>query len=99
MIRLFVFFICPLIVCNSAPTKSLEEGLPNILFLFADDYTYNAIHSLGNNIIETPNLDRLVRNGTHFTNVFNMGGWNGAVCVASRSMIITGKTIWDEINQ
>ena len=40
-------------------------------------------------------MDRLVRNGTHFTNVFNMGGWNGAVCVASRSMIITGKTIWD----
>ena len=24
-----------------------------------------------------------------------MGGWNGAVCVASRAMIITGKTIWD----
>ena len=96
MIRLFcVFLSALLIVCNSAPTKSLEEDLPNILFLFADDYTYNAIHSLGNNIIETPNLDRLVRNGTHFTNVFNMGGWNGAVCVASRSMIITGKTIWD----
>ena len=84
-----------MIVCNSAPTKSLEEDLPNILFLFADDYTYDAIHALGNSIIETPNLDRLIRNGTHFTNVFNMGGWNGAVCVASRSMIITGKTIWD----
>ena len=96
MIRLFcVFLSALLIVCNSVPTKSLEEDLPNILFLFADDYTYNAINSLGNNIIETPNLDRLVRNGTHFTNVFNMGGWNGAVCVASRSMIITGKTIWD----
>ena len=96
MIRLFcVFLSALLIVCNSAPTKSLEEDLPNILFLFADDYTYNAIHALGNNIIETPNLDRLVHNGTHFTNVFNMGGWNGAVCVASRSMIITGKTIWD----
>ena len=96
MIRLFCFFLSALlIVCNSAPTKSLEEDLPNILFLFADDYTYNAIHALGNNIIETPNLDRLVHNGTHFTNVFNMGGWNGAVCVASRSMIITGKTIWD----
>ena len=96
MIRLFcVFLSALLIVCNSAPTKSSEKYLPNILFLFADDYTYDAIHSLGNNIIETPNLDRLVRNGTHFTNVFNMGGWNGAVCVASRSMIITGKTIWD----
>ena len=96
MIRLFGVFLSALfVVCNSAPTKSLEEDLPNILFLFADDYTYDAIHALGNIIIETPNLDRLVRNGTHFTNAFNMGGWNGAVCVASRSMIITGKTIWD----
>ena len=96
MIRLFcVFLSALLIVCNSAPTKSSEKYLPNILFLFADDYTYDAIHALGNSIIETPNLDRLIRNGTHFTNVFNMGGWNGAVCVASRSMIITGTTIWD----
>ncbi|MEC7173215.1 MAG: sulfatase-like hydrolase/transferase, partial [Bacteroidota bacterium] len=96
MIRLFCVFLFPLlIVCNSAPRKSSKENLPNILFLFADDYTYDAIHALGNNIIETPNLDRLIQNGTHFTNAFNMGGWNGAVCLASRAMIITGKTIWD----
>ena len=96
MIRLFcVFLFALLIVSNSLPTKSSKENLPNILFLFADDYTYDAIHALGNNIIETPNLDRLIQNGTHFTNAFNMGGWNGAICLASRAMIITGKTIWD----
>ena len=37
----------------------------------------------------------MVLNGTRFNQAFNMGGWNGAICVASRAMIITGKTIWD----
>ncbi len=80
--------------CSNS-THEKESPLPNILFLFADDYTYDAIHALGNEVINTPNLDRLVKQGTSFTNAFNMGGWSGAVCVASRSMIITGKTIWN----
>ena len=37
----------------------------------------------------------MVLNGTRFNQAFNMGGWNGDVCVASRAMIIAGKTIWD----
>ncbi|MEM9647863.1 MAG: sulfatase-like hydrolase/transferase [Bacteroidota bacterium] len=71
---------------------------PNIIFLFADDYTYDAIAALGNGIIETPNLDRMVHQGTTFTHAYNMGGWNGAICVASRSMIISGKHIWNAKN-
>ena len=95
MIRLIFVLLCTLIVsCNSSTPKATEDKLPNILFLFADDYTFDAIQALGNDVIETPNLDRLVRNGTQFSQTFNMGGWNGAVCIASRSMIITGKTIW-----
>ena len=38
------------------------------------------------------NLDKLVNEGTSFTNAFNMGGWHGTVCVASRSMIISGRS-------
>ncbi|WP_337251591.1 sulfatase-like hydrolase/transferase [Maribacter halichondriae] len=71
------------------PTK------PNIVFIFADDMTYTAIHALGNSEVETPNLDNFVRQGTTFTHAYNMGGWNGAICVASRAMIISGRSIWD----
>nr|WP_299385896.1 sulfatase-like hydrolase/transferase [Allomuricauda sp.] len=87
--------ICVLLIgaCKEEP-KTKKEA-PNIVFLFADDYTYEAIHALGNGIIETPNLDRLVGNGTTFTHAYNMGGWNGAICVASRSMIISGTSIWN----
>ncbi|MCL6265162.1 sulfatase-like hydrolase/transferase [Flagellimonas myxillae] len=84
------------LLLGACQEKSKEEKeAPNILFLFADDYTYEAIHALGNSVIETPNLDRLVSEGTTFTHAYNMGGWNGAICVASRAMIISGSYIWN----
>lgn len=67
---------------------------PNILFLFADDQAHDTIRALGNEAIETPNLDRLVERGTTFTRAYNMGSWSGAVCVASRHMLNTGAYVW-----
>ena len=74
---------------------SKSSDKPNIVFLFADDFSYHAVHAMGNQVIHTPNLDRLVRTGTSFTHAYNMGGWHGAICVASRSMIISGTSIWE----
>lgn len=71
---------------------------PNILFVFADDQCFDTIHALGNQEIQTPNLDRLVAEGTTFTECYNMGGWNGAICVASRTMLNTGRYIWHAKN-
>ena len=70
------------------------EGPPNILFVFADDQAFDTIAALGNEEIETPNLDRLVRRGTSFTRAYNQGSWSGAVCVASRTMLNTGRFLW-----
>ncbi|MFS4446994.1 sulfatase-like hydrolase/transferase [Maribacter sp. 2307UL18-2] len=71
---------------------------PNIVFVFADDLTYTAIQALGNEEVRTPNLNRLVNQGTTFTHTYNMGAWNGAVCAASRAMIISGRSVWDVDN-
>jgi arylsulfatase A-like enzyme len=71
-----------------------ETGKPNILFIFADDQCYNTIHSLGNKEVITPTLDLLARRGTVFTTAYNMGGWNGAICIASRTMFQTGRFLW-----
>src|SRR5690606_823314 len=78
--------------CQSIQSKDALK--PNILFLFADDLSYEAIHALGNEEIHTPNIDRLVNMGVAFTHTYNMGGWNGAICIASRSMLISGRYIW-----
>jgi arylsulfatase A-like enzyme len=67
---------------------------PNVLFIFADDQCYETIGQLGITDIETPNLDRLMKSGTSFTRAYNMGSWSGAVCVASRHMLNTGRFIW-----
>lgn len=75
-----------------APLQAARQ--PNILFIFADDQSYETLHSLGNDEIETPHLDRLVRDGTVFTRAYNMGAWHGAVCVASRTSLNTGRTVW-----
>ncbi len=81
---------------NSLAVNSLSNAAekPNILFLFADDFTYEAVSAFGHTDIDTPNLDRLARRGTTFTHAYNMGSWSGAVCVASRNMLLTGRSLW-----
>ena len=72
----------------------IKKSKPNILFIFADDQTYDSIHTLGNAEIHTPHLDRLVRRGMTFTNTYNPGSFSGAICVASRTMLNTGMNMW-----
>ena len=75
---------------TAAGADSAPGSRPNFLFLIADDLTYDGIRALGNSEVETPNLDRLVRQGCAFTHCFHQGSWLGAVCVASRSMLNSG---------
>lgn len=70
-------------------------GRPNVLFIIADDMCFDTVRAFGvNSEVETPNLDRLAECGTTFTHAYNMGGWHGAVCVASRTMLNTGRFLW-----
>ncbi len=68
---------------------------PNVLFLFSDDQRADTIAALGNRHIRTPNLDRLVRQGTTCTRAYCMGSLKGgAVCVPSRAMVMSGRTLF-----
>ncbi len=60
---------------------------PNILFVFADDHATHAIGAYGSRINETPNIDRLARQGVLFSNAFA----TNAICGPSRAVILTGK--------
>ena len=80
--------------CDIVSGDKTDSQKPNFILLFADDMTFDAINALGHDVIETPNLDKLVERGTLFSNAYNMGGWNGAVCIASRAMLNTGRSIW-----
>lgn len=59
---------------------------PNILLIVADDQRPDTIHALGNAVIDTPNLDRLVVRGTSFSRAY--AGY--PICHVSRAQILTG---------
>jgi choline-sulfatase len=80
-------------IAGMACTVAAAEK-PNILFIFADDLSYETIGAYGMLDIDTPHLDTLVQRGVSFTHAYNMGAWNGAVCVASRRMLNTGNFVW-----
>ncbi len=69
------------------------------MFIFTDDQRFDTISSLGCKEIETPHLDRLVARGTTFTNSHIMGGTHVAVCMPSRAMMLTGRTLFSLENQ
>lgn len=73
---------------------SAGGGRPDIVVILADDLTPDGIHALGNPEVKTPNLDRLIARGTTFTQAHIQGSWTGAVCVASRTMLMTGLPVW-----
>lgn len=67
---------------------------PNILFLLADDMRYDTINYLGNSEVITPTLDELASNGTCFTNANIPGGSCAAICMPSRAMLNTSKSLF-----
>ena len=71
-----------------------QAAEPNILFIFADDQSYDTLGPHDDPLVQTPHLDQLARHGMQFTHCYNMGSWTGAVCVASRTMLNTGSTLW-----
>ena len=76
-------------------TSVAQQKRPNILFILADDQSpfdlniYNSSSKLS-----TPTLSRLAAEGMVFEGAYHMGAWVGAVCTASRTMLMTGRSLW-----
>ncbi|MBX3256900.1 MAG: sulfatase [Chitinophagaceae bacterium] len=60
---------------------------PNIVFIFSDDHAYQAISAYGNKLVQTPNIDRIAREGALFKNTFI----TNSICGPSRACLLTGK--------
>ncbi|MEQ2519899.1 sulfatase-like hydrolase/transferase [Ruthenibacterium sp. CLA-JM-H11] len=64
-----------------------DKERPNVLFVLTDDQGYWALGSSGNRDIQTPNLDRLAREGARFENFFCAS----PVCSPARASLLTGR--------
>ena len=78
-----LIFLTTLLVFNSCAEEPLT---PNIIYILADDLGYGEIGAYGQEIIETPNIDSLAKNGMLFTQHYS----GSPVCAPSRSVLLTG---------
>ncbi|MFO0814182.1 MAG: sulfatase-like hydrolase/transferase [Gemmatales bacterium] len=91
MNRVFTFLA---LMFLSANVFAEDPARLNVLFLFADDQRADTIASLGNTNIKTPHLDRLVKRGVSFRRAYMQGGMQGATCVPSRAMLLSGRSLF-----
>ena len=83
--RLSLFFagICWLL---SLPAFS-QAKKPNIVIIISDDHAYQAISAYGSKLMQTPNIDRIAREGV----IFNKAYVTNSICGPSRAVLLTGK--------
>ena len=67
--------------------KKKDPEKPNIIFLLTDDLRWDALGYAGNEIIQTPQLDRLAREGVYFQNAYV----TTSICAISRASILSGQ--------
>lgn len=75
---------------------------PNIVFIMCDDHTTQAISAYGSKINQTPNIDRIAREGVRLDRAF----CTNSICAPSRAAILTGtynhvnevRTIWEDLD-
>ncbi|VGO18943.1 Arylsulfatase [Pontiella sulfatireligans] len=71
-------------------TQAARPKQPNILWIFSDDHSHNAISAYGSHLTDlapTPNIDRIADKGVLFRNSFVCN----SICGPSRAAILTGK--------
>ena len=75
------------LVGKSHAADTLTPARPNIIFIMADDLGYADVGAFGSELISTPNIDRLAREGALFTQFYA----GGPVCAPSREVLMTGR--------
>jgi len=84
---LLLFFGITFFSCQKTPDKKKLPTRPNIVFIMSDDHSYQAISAYSDKLIQTPNIDRIAKEGMLFTNA----SVTNSICAPSRAVILTGK--------
>jgi arylsulfatase A-like enzyme len=81
--------ICALFLASlmNVAFGAAAQSRPNLIFILTDDLRWNALGCMGDNLVQTPNLDRLAKQGVTFKNTFA----TTSICCVSRASIFTGQ--------
>ena len=74
----------------SGQSQAAAESRPNIVVILADDLGWGSLGCYGGQGLETPNVDRLAREGRRFTEAYAPS----SVCSPSRYGLLTGRYYW-----
>ncbi len=86
-LRLFLLIaLLPALTVCSQSEKPKNDAKPNIIFVLVDDFGWNQVGSYGSEIVNTPNLDKLAREGAKFTSAYAM-----PQCSPTRAAFLSGK--------
>src|SRR6185312_6882660 len=77
-----VLFMLP---AAAAPAQAQPQDRPNIVMIVPEGYSFR-LHSFGDPVAVTPNLDALAAQGVRYTNAFA----TSPVCAPSRAALLTG---------
>ncbi len=84
------FLVCVTIAsfaaASDARAQSDSQPTPNILFILTDDQGWSSLGSYGNELVPTPNIDRLAAEGMRFTDAYVM-----PQCTPTRAALLTGQ--------
>jgi len=64
-----------------------EVQRPNIVYIMSDDHAFQAISAYGTGLYNTPNIDRLAKEGA----IFTRASVTNSICAPSRAVMLTGK--------
>jgi len=65
----------------------IRKRKPNFVFFMTDDQRWDGMSCAGNEILKSPNMDRIAEGGVRFTNMFV----TTSLCGPSRASVLTGK--------
>ncbi|MFI5453712.1 sulfatase [Pedobacter sp. UC225_61] len=73
--------------CFGLSFNSMAQTKPNIVIIVSDDHAYQAISAYGSKLMQTPNIDRIAKEGARFDKAYV----TNSICGPSRAVILTGK--------
>jgi arylsulfatase A-like enzyme len=87
MMRSKIALLAFLMVVSTLARAQQDESRPHVIVIMVDDLSVADISLNGNALVKTPNIDRLAREGTNFTNAYV----TSPVCSPSRASFVTGR--------
>ena len=85
--RSIIGLACVASLCSCQQKAEQEVKQPNILFIMSDDHAYQAVSAYGHQLNNTPNIDRIAKEGA----IFTRGYVTNSICAPSRAVMLTGK--------